>query len=101
MPVSVIADDRYYIRDPKLVAVGRHDRFVFVRDGSSSAFDGIDAPAMSAALEQLVAPTRGGDLAVDDGSRAALEALVDAGSLLEAAAADALADVRDRVLVEN
>ena len=88
---------QYYMRDPRLVAVGRKDRFLFCRDGAVSVVDGVDGPALSWALEGLVGPTAGGSVGVPE----VVDTLVAGGGVLEASSPDALAAERDRVMVEN
>lgn len=98
-----IEPDRYYMRDPLLVAVGRRDRFVFCHGETRTSADGVEAAAMSLALERLVGPTLGSDIFEDDapGARSAIESLIEGGSVLEATTADPLVTARDRVLAEN
>ncbi len=106
--MAVLRDDRYYMRDPRLVAVGRRERFLFCRDGAVHTHDGVDGPSMSWVLERLVAPTSGRDAFapirrgdVGDDVRETIEALVDAGGVLEADHDDHLASERDRAMIAN
>lgn len=94
---AAVDPGRWYMRDPQLAVVTCRDRVLLVRAGGRRAVDGVDAPAVSAALQQLTAPTPGQALAAD-GLEAVLDAMAEVGGLLDGSSAEPLEEARNRAL---
>ena len=94
----MIDEQRFYMRDPDVVAVGTSGHTLFVdASGKSTGIDVPDAVACSMLLRDLVEPTPGSKLR----EKPLLERLLEAEVLLEGRDAAALLERRDRVFTDN